>query len=427
MLLLTAACVLLTSTLTSAGQPYVNSPYVCASAPLPLPLCQRLSLEERDSFSQASLASPVSSNSSSSPWASQPECHTFENTTQSFCVYSSHAFANSRGISILTTPDRAEYIQQLPAFIQPVALSGVNKQSSPPYEERQLPGKGRGLIANKTLYRGDRIFAHTPVLILDADADDFEYMDEKKWVKMENEATDRLPPRTRELFWELFGEPVLDPVADRINKNAFEIEIDEETHYAVFPEIARLNHDCRPNAAYFFDSVTLTHYVHAITTINPGTEITITYIDPHLPRRQRLRLLSSSWGFNCTCSLCSAHPRLTRESDSRLAQITALTQHYDEWETASSEMALTLISLYEQERLYVPLGSAYRFAALTFCAEGNRWGAIKYARLAIELETLDSGFRDPNVRLMKSLAEQPEKQSCWLKRSMRTEENAAKV
>lgn len=40
----------------------------------------------------------------------------------------------------------------------------------------------------------------------------------------------------------------------------------------------RINHDCRPNADYYFDPESLTQYVHALRPIVEGEEITITYI-----------------------------------------------------------------------------------------------------------------------------------------------------
>lgn len=87
-----------------------------------------------------------------------------------------------------------------------------------------------------------------------------------------------------------------------------------------------ITHDCRPNAAYFWDEVSFTHYVHAIETIYPGQEITITYIDNQRKRRTRMTHLNAKTGglFNCTCSAYSAHPSLTRESDARIRLIAEL-------------------------------------------------------------------------------------------------------
>ncbi|KND92708.1 SET domain-containing protein 5 [Tolypocladium ophioglossoides CBS 100239] len=402
---------LLVSALAAASGQHIRD--VCSSSPLRQLECRRPGLDAWDSLAQTPLGA---SHSAPPPWTFQGSCVTPENVTESYCVYSSRGFADGRGISILTTPERAEIIRRLPAFVEAGALSRVNTDASPPYEERELPGRGRGLIANKTLHRGDQIFAHTPILIVDEEA--WQDAETKQWIEMQKAAVNGLPPASKEQFWELFGQPGEDPVSSRVDTNAFSIDINETTHSAVLPEIARLNHDCRPNAGYFFDPQTLTHYVHAVTDISPGTEITITYIDPHMPRRHRLARLSQTWGFNCSCSLCSMHPSLTQASDARLHQMHALEERLQDWETASPEIALAFVSLYEQERLYASISDAYRFAALTFCAEGQRWSAIKYARLAIEIGMLNDGFLDEDVKQMMKLAKEPEKESCWLKRVM---------
>lgn len=94
----------------------------------------------------------------------------------------------------------------------------------------------------------------------------------------------------------------------------------------------------------------------------------------------------------------------------------ALRERLEDWETASPQMAKTLISLYKQERLYARSSSAHVLAALTSCADGLRWDTIKYAELGIELGMIDNGFDDDDVQVLRYLAEHPEKHSCWLKR-----------
>ncbi|KAL7960285.1 SET domain-containing protein [Trichoderma compactum] len=374
-----------------AFQQRIISGDVCSSALLQVSHSQQDQLERCRYFGQHHL-NAVSLTNSSSPWTSQGNCH---NSTETFCVFSSKAFAGGRGISILTSSDRVENLQQLPAFTDRNALSGVNEQPSPPFEEKELPGRGRGPIANKMLHRGDRIFAHTPILMLDSEI--FGELETDQWLELEHAGVNNLPPKTKKVFSALYGSPVTDPVSDRIDTNAFVLDLHGVTYYAVFPETARLNHDCQ----------TLTHYVHAITDIAPGTEITITYIDPHMSRESRLKKLSSLWGFNCSCSLCSLHSDLAHESDERLDQINTIRERLEDWETAPPQMALALISLYEQEHLHAPSSLGYWYAALTSCAEGLYWDTIRYARLAIELGMLDYGFKDEDFQLMRSLAKEP--------------------
>ena len=83
-------------------------------------------------------------------------------------------------------------------------------------------------------------------------------------------------------------------------------------------------------------------------------------------------------------------------------------------------MALTLISLYEQERLWGWLGGAYASAALAYNAVGDRWGAIRYGHLAVEMGMLDSGFEDEQVEDIGKLVANPEGHWSWMKRSKKS-------
>lgn len=197
----------------------------------------RAVFSEQFTFASDLMRSSIAGYSPASPWVQPPECLATNNGTDSYCVYSSRGFAGGRGVSILTNPDTLEDIQQLQAFTDRITNLNMNKRSQPPpFEERQLPGRGVGLIANKTIHRGDRIFAHSAVLLLDEEA--WENLGDEEWVEMAKKAVNNLPTPTRKLFMDLHGHEGVDPVSDRINTNAFEVEIGEETFYAVFPEIA---------------------------------------------------------------------------------------------------------------------------------------------------------------------------------------------
>ena len=210
-----------------------------------------------------------------------------------------------------------------------------------------------------------------------------------------------------------------DPVDDRINTNNFEVTIDGVSQSALFPEIAMMNHDCRPNAAYAWDENTLTHYVHAIRTIQPGEEITITYIDNEKDRARRVQRLQRNWGFVCGCSSCTAHPALVQESDSRLYQITDLVRILDDWTAesgATPEVAELLVSLYMQERLDASLATAYKHAAEVYSSFGKKYEAMGYARLSAEMSMLDKGFTDGDVKEMRKMSVDPEMTWSWKKR-----------
>lgn len=350
------------------------------------------------------------------PWTFWPECFSTEKTEEPYCVFSHQGFAGGRGVFILTTKPFAYAMLDKPAFTHPEVLSRTNKYQNPPFVQHEFPGKGRGLVANKTLHRGDQIFASTPILITDGDAYD---LPESERLALLYRGVDTLPSETQKVFWELMGHFNGDPVDDRINTNNFDVTIDGISQQVLFPEIAMLNHDCRPNAAYSWDEEMMTHYVHAIRDIQPGEEITITYIDNEKDRKARMARLKRNWGFDCGCSACTAHPAFVTESDSRLCQITDLAETLDDWTSSSSatpEIAELLVTLYIQERLDASLAAAYKYAAEVYSSFGKRWEAVRYARLSAEMSMLDKGFRDEDTKEMKKMAENPEMTWSWNKR-----------
>ncbi|PVH95646.1 SET domain-containing protein [Periconia macrospinosa] len=350
-------------------------------------------------------------------WTFWPECYSSATTPEPVCVFTDQSFADGRGIFIVTTSKLAHQMLKKPAFADPKnALNRINKHSNPPFIQYEFPGKGRGLVANKTLNRGDQIFASTPLLITNPVS--YEILETER-LRLAHRGVDTLPPSSKASFWALLDHFKGDPVDDRINTNAFEIEIDGVSQYGVLPEIAMLNHDCRPNAAYFWDEETLSHYVHATETILPGQEITITYINNERSREKRVKNLKANWGFECSCSSCSAHPFFVAESDARVEQIAELAGYLDDWTPASKatpEMAEALLSLYVQERLHASMGVAYKHAAEAYSSFGERDMAIRYARLAVEYVVLDKGFRDRDVREMQSMAKDPSMTWSWKKR-----------
>jgi len=152
-----------------------------------------------------------------------PKCIWNQNSTIEYCLFTSTKFDSGRGISFLTTPDKAERILQLPAFTDATVLENVNYEPKPPYEARKIPGKGIGLIANKTLHKGDHIFSNTPVLVVEEWIfSEFEKNGEH--VPLQTLAIDNLPKESRQSFLNLHGHFGGDPYQDILNTNAFAVE-----------------------------------------------------------------------------------------------------------------------------------------------------------------------------------------------------------
>lgn len=180
-----------------------------------------------------------------SSWAPEGACvevdnipehyHPSEIGIREFCAYVDPHFAGGRGIAMVTSPEIAEYVNtKTPAFTDPKLFNGASPHSHayPSFYEKQIPGRGVGLIANQTIHRGDLIFRYAPVLVMHVDA--------LKSTDGFHRVVKKLPPKTYELFMGLHAEFIGDRVDSIIYTNGFQGRLgpDDELHYIVLPEIA---------------------------------------------------------------------------------------------------------------------------------------------------------------------------------------------
>jgi hypothetical protein len=176
----------------------------------------------------------------STKWSHRPRCIQKSNTTQIYCIYTSASFARNRGISFFTTPEHAAALLTLPALNNPSLHHDTDIYINTPYEAVELPGRGIGLVANKTLQRGDLLIHSTPVLVVEEDI--FTEVPNALRYAMQGEAVARLPPATQELYMSLCAHFGGDKIEDIINTNAFAVSPfawEAETSFtAVLPEIS---------------------------------------------------------------------------------------------------------------------------------------------------------------------------------------------
>ncbi|KAK6189334.1 hypothetical protein LQW54_013373 [Pestalotiopsis sp. IQ-011] len=188
--------------------------------------------------------------------------------------------------------------------------------------------------------------------------------------------------------------------------NSFQINLGghDGQHFGNFPEVSRFNHDCRPNVAFYIDDK-LTHHTHAIRDIEPGEELTISYLDSFRVREVRQQRAHASWGFACTCSQCSLSKNEADKSDARLFSIYKVENLLADLgnRQVSPDMIEQLIELYKEERLHFKVADAYTLAALNYNILGMTEMAQKYARLSIEQGLIEHGPDAPDIEAMRLL------------------------
>ncbi|KAL8371077.1 hypothetical protein RB595_001097 [Gaeumannomyces hyphopodioides] len=351
------------------------------------------------------------------------------------CVYSNPSFSQGRGVVVVGTARGAEAVAN--------ALD-VARQPPPPrepaagavqFEQKEVPGKGLGLVAARPIRRGELIMARPPVIVVHQDAIDMEA--EAARLRLYDAAMAQLPQGTVEDFLSLAVQSATKDrgrkVKDIMDTNSFNTVVGGLSHVASYLDVSRLNHDCRPNLV-FHVSPSLNHMTYAVRDIAAGEELTISYLDPFRAREVRRARAERNWGFACTCSQCSLAPPLAAESDDRLWDIYQLESRLRDWPLAATsppsappaqikretsigpDSAEALLKLYAEERLDCALGDAYALVALNYNAFGDAESAVKYARLAVEAGTMEHGEQGHDVQDMKKLLGSPEKHWSWRQR-----------
>ncbi|KAI8633786.1 hypothetical protein F5Y19DRAFT_471041 [Xylariaceae sp. FL1651] len=363
------------------------------------PACASPDLVRRLIAPELLLSSSSSSSSSSPSWTGPEHC------TNGTCLFS-HAAQNG-GISLVTSPLHARIIQSYAV----VADGGADP---PPYRVAEMEGKGLGLRANRTIPKGEVLMVRAPSLMAQTDAlVEFEAGTRDQLYDV---AVARLPNDRRDAFMKQMGRGV----HEKIETNCFRIFVhgagDKGTsHLGCYPDIARFNHDCRPNVHYRVNNMTMTTV--AARDIEPGEELSISYVDVFLPsteRKERIR----RWGFECTCALCQAPKNETVASDTRLRRIDQLKSDLNDFSElkVTAETGVEFTRLHEEEGLYAHLGSAYTRAALNFALFGDEERARKYAQKAAEEMSIEMGPESGDARAMRNLADNPRAHWTWGKR-----------
>lgn len=171
-------------------------------------------------------------------WSEPVKCIPKETSDEEYCVYTHTLFASNRGISFFTTPDIAADIMALPAFTKKNVHKNANNFEDVPFIIREVEGRGKGLFATRTLHRGDRIMAETPVGVYNNKAVE---PDSKLDYIYLHTAFIQLPKESQDRFMKtqtMSGDPIM----DRVTLNAFAGDFMGTSHFLMYPQTAVSTH-----------------------------------------------------------------------------------------------------------------------------------------------------------------------------------------
>jgi hypothetical protein len=386
-----------------------------------------------------------------------------------YCAYTNADSNNGIGISIITTPTVAKDPTQRSIFYQTGSTTHLHNRHEQPFERKALDGRGVGLISTAQIAPNATIISERPLFLIarsawkafartHADRENLrllvwravlqlpdlsqrklrslakqshDYEDEIEEILLTNgfggiwlghRAAAALPdgemnnPRKKDDIVSMrengMGVAKQNNTADassdsKVHRKVPAHQAGAIEHVAIFPTGARINHACRPNSHYLYDNSTMTHRVYALRSIEPGEEITHSYIsDPFAPSETRRRVLRETWGFDCSCELCSASEEERNSSDERLNRIKTLREwlnvvtasEFFGWHGMELE---ELIDLYDEEGLVNERISLLQKIALMYQEQGNNGMAKWYRKRAARWwSDVDEEDDDGNEDLM---------------------------
>ena len=198
---------------------------------------------------------------------------------------------------------------------------------SDPYIVKDSPGRGLGAFATHTLAIGDFILREPPIIRIDRPPhlkgsgypiNEVTKAVRNEFSKLSRDAQSDVLSLTYHAKPGEIASLNNDPLGVIFRTNAY----NTGAGFGLFPKIARINHSCRPNAAYYWHEALGKRIIHATRPIAEGEEITVSYIPLTLPQSERQNRLNR-YGFTCSCPVCSLPNHHLTLSDTRRTDINA--------------------------------------------------------------------------------------------------------
>ncbi|PPJ52246.1 hypothetical protein CBER1_10515 [Cercospora berteroae] len=280
----------------------------------------------------------------------------------------------------------------------------------PLFTQQEIPGKGKGLVANRSIPAGTLLISEEPLFTTESlqDANTVE-KDLAAIVKA-------LPKKGQRAFLSLHnnfkGEP--NPFSNIVRSNGYPLGPSSGIG-GIFPLVSRINHSCLPNAQHAWNSTQNRMLVHAVREIEEDEELTLSYLNGG-PSATRQEILKQNFRFTCACELCSLSPQQLKSSDARLKRAQELDASIGDPRTVRNtpESALrdcrALLDIYEKEKVSdLRLPRLYYDAFQIVAMHSDAARAAAFARRARESRTICEGKDSDEVENLFMLEKSPEK------------------
>ncbi|VBB85996.1 Putative protein of unknown function [Podospora comata] len=336
----------------------------------------------------------------------------------SYCVYTNLRIANRRGLVLVTKPDEYNKVERIEAYLE----RADNKwEDGSLLAETEILEKGLGLTAKQSIRRGKPLSSWSPVLLVHKDLFE-DVVKKKERTRLLEAAINYLPDDTRAAFNRQRNRPGHNSgesprsIEEILYAHPFEVDLGagyrqehSSKHYINYPEVALFQHDCRPNVAFYIDQH-LQHRTTVARKVAEGEELSISYIDPFLPRKERSDWVKRFRGSSkpCPCATCTGNnkPSQLKKSDKNLAEINSIKAELKNHDSKKVTVSLIdrYVKLMQEEKLQAKYAEAWELAALNYNYLGEDKKAKKYADLAVQAGIVEGGKDSNDVVAMRVFA-----------------------
>ncbi|KAJ7043859.1 hypothetical protein C8F04DRAFT_1070678 [Mycena alexandri] len=294
-------------------------------------------------------------------------------------------------------------------------------QQAPPFVVRDIPGKGKGVVATRDIKQGELLIQEPPLFVVPKSISESP-------AALISRLLNNVTQANRDAFWSLsyvnFPEG-LDPEThpEEVALAIFQTNAVSANNdgVGIFPRMARLNHGCASafNVVYSWRKREQQIFIHALRDIQRGQELLTTYTETKRTRNERREFLSQQYGFMCTCAVCSLDDAASKLSDERLTAISHYYGHFATWgsESISGVEAISTINtiwkLEDEEGYWSERGQLAADAAWISAAHSDASAARFWAQLAVKWYSYELGADSELVSEVQRIAENPEQHPAW--------------
>lgn len=177
------------------------------------------------------------------PWTQRPVCvGPKANRGPAYCAFVKEDFRGEAGLLVLTSPEIAAGDHSFVEDFDPRWTGDTGRRprpaasDAPPFEVREIPGKGLGAVATAAIRAGDVVLREHPALLQLAEP--AEALDRTQAIWVLEEGFVRLPRRDQQRIFDLSRSTGGHVLEDIVRTNTFGATFNDVAHFGLFPRVA---------------------------------------------------------------------------------------------------------------------------------------------------------------------------------------------